>query len=207
MILSDAKSPFTLGGKRILLIDDDKEILHSLQGILEAKGCVTAAADSGQKGLRLAQADPPDLMILDLMMPGTDGAAVLESLGWKTIPFPVIMLTANQSSRQRKTAFRLGAREFLNKPVAINVLLDSIERQLRQTKPIIDVCVSEGGSGHPTNARGETYFTSLRRPDVPRLGLGATKMESLGDLARRYEISLEELLTRFDVWDEQAAPS
>jgi CheY-like chemotaxis protein len=87
---------------KILIVDDDAEIVESLKAILESRGYSVKSARDGSAGLAEAEANPPDLMILDMMMPKKSGFMVLEKL--RTRPegiIPTIMMTGNEGSRHR----------------------------------------------------------------------------------------------------------
>jgi DNA-binding response OmpR family regulator len=114
----------------ILLIEDDREISSTIRGVLEASGHRVFEAINGIEGQRLAESEDPDLVITDMMMPRMGGFPVLEYL--KTLPKPprVIMITANEGGRHKAYAEMLGVDDYLRKPFAMDVLLESVERSL-----------------------------------------------------------------------------
>ena len=117
--------------KRILLVDDDPEIIESLRTVLEGKGYQVMVARDGNQGLALAEREMPDLLILDMMMPKKSGFLVLERLKGKdakTRKMPTIMITANEGGRHRAYAEMLGVDEYIRKPFALDKLLMSIDR-------------------------------------------------------------------------------
>jgi DNA-binding response OmpR family regulator len=123
--------------KRILLVDDDPEIIESLRTILEGKGHQVLVARDGNQGLALAEREMPDLLILDMMMPKKSGFLVLERLKGKdskTRKIPTIMITANEGGRHRAYAEMLGVDEYIRKPFAIDKLMASVDR-LIETEP------------------------------------------------------------------------
>lgn len=118
---------------RILILDDDAEIIESLQAILESRGYRVSTARDGSKGLEMAEADPPDLLILDMMMPKKSGFLVLEKL--RTRPeglLPTIMMTGNEGSRHRAYAEMLGVKDYLRKPFPLDKLLKAIRDALTE---------------------------------------------------------------------------
>lgn len=117
--------------KRVLLVDDDPEIIDALRYALNAKGFETLIARDGNQGLAMAERDDPDLVILDMMMPKRSGFLVLEKLR-RTHPIPVrvIMITANEGSRHKAYAEMLGVDDYIRKPFGMDRLLDSVERLL-----------------------------------------------------------------------------
>lgn len=122
-----------LEGKRILLVDDDQDILASLQAAFEPTGAILELANNGNKAVELAEKNLPDLVILDMMLPGRSGFLVLERLKArkppKSKPF-VIMITGNQGQRHKMYAETLGASEYFIKPVKLDKLLATAERLL-----------------------------------------------------------------------------
>lgn len=117
--------------KRILLVDDDTEIVESMRLALEANGYQTLVARDGNQGLALAEREDPDLVILDMMMPKRSGFLVLEKLRrTRRVPMRVIMITANEGSRHKAYAEMLGVDDYIRKPFAMDRLLDSVNRLL-----------------------------------------------------------------------------
>src|SRR5438874_1762167 len=122
-----------LEGKKILLVDDDNDILTSMQAAFEPTGAVVETATNGNKAVELAEKNNPDLIVLDMMLPGRSGFLVLEKVKAKkprnTKPF-VIMITGNQGARHKMYAESLGVSEYFNKPVKLDKLIASAERLL-----------------------------------------------------------------------------
>jgi len=125
----------TSGGKRVLLVDDDAEIIESLRYALESKGYETLIARDGNQGLALAEREDPDLVILDMMMPKRSGFLVLEKLRRsRPVPMRVIMITANEGSRHKAYAEMLGVDDYIRKPFSMDQLLGAVERLLSSTE-------------------------------------------------------------------------
>lgn len=119
------------GGKRILLVDDDAEIVESLRYALENRGYDVLVARDGNQGLAMAEREDPDLMILDMMMPKRSGFLVLEKLRrTRPVPLRVIMITANEGSRHKAYAEMLGVDDYIRKPFAMDRLVESVDRLL-----------------------------------------------------------------------------
>jgi DNA-binding response OmpR family regulator len=114
--------------KSILLIEDDREISSTIQGVLQAAGYRVAAAQNGVEGRRIIDSDPPALIITDMMMPKMGGFPILEYLRGLSSPPRVIMITANEGGRHKAYAEMLGVDEYLRKPFAMDVLLEAVER-------------------------------------------------------------------------------
>ena len=117
--------------KRILLVDDDREIVESMRIALEAQGHEVLVARDGNQGLAMTEREDPDLVILDMMMPKRSGFLVLEKLRrTRPVPVRIIMVTANEGSRHKAYAEMLGVDDYLRKPFAMDRLLDSVHRLL-----------------------------------------------------------------------------
>lgn len=118
--------------KRILVVDDDPEIVGALRTVLEAEGYEVFCAANGYQGQVLAEQYPPDLIILDMMMPKRGGFPVLESMARKPGTPPIIMITANEGSRHKAYAEMLGVFDYIRKPFAVERLLESVQRALAE---------------------------------------------------------------------------
>ncbi len=119
------------GGKRVLLVDDDVEIMESMRTVLESKGYEILVARDGNQGLVMAESENPDLVVLDMMMPKRSGFLVLERLRRsRPVPMRVIMITANEGSRHKAYAEMLGVDDYIREPFAMDRLLDSVARLL-----------------------------------------------------------------------------
>ena len=117
--------------KRILLVDDDYEIVESMRIALESRGYKILVARDGNQGLAMAEKEDPDLMILDMMMPKRSGFLVLEKLRRsRPVPVRVIMITANEGSRHKAYAEMLGVDDYIRKPFGMDRLMDSVQRLL-----------------------------------------------------------------------------
>ncbi len=117
--------------KRILLVDDDQEIVETLRIALEAENYEIIVARDGNQGLAMVERDDPDLVILDMMMPKRSGFLVLEKLRrTRPVPVRVIMITANEGSRHKAYAEMLGVDDYIRKPFPMDSLIESVKRLL-----------------------------------------------------------------------------
>jgi DNA-binding response OmpR family regulator len=124
-----AKDSGQTKGKRILLVDDDAEIVESLRLALEANGYNVLVARDGNQGLALSERENPDLVILDMMMPKRSGFLVLEKMRrTRETPMRVIMITANEGSRHKAYAEMLGVDDYIRKPFPMDRLIESVQR-------------------------------------------------------------------------------
>lgn len=125
------KTASEVAKKRILLVDDDAEIVDAMRYALESKGYTILVARDGNAGLAMAESDQPNLVILDMMMPKRSGFLVLEKLRrTRESSTKVIMITANEGSRHKAYAEMLGVDEYLRKPFAMDKLIDAVQRQI-----------------------------------------------------------------------------
>jgi DNA-binding response OmpR family regulator len=124
-----AKDNGQKAGKRILLVDDDAEIVESLRLALEGNGYTVLVARDGNQGLALSERENPDLVILDMMMPKRSGFLVLEKMRrTRDTPMRVIMITANEGSRHKAYAEMLGVDDYIRKPFPMDRLIESVQR-------------------------------------------------------------------------------
>ena len=115
----------------ILIVDDEPEIRRAVLGGLRAQGYEVRAASDGEEALRLASAATPDLVILDLMMPGMDGLEVCRRLrAWSDVP--ILVLSARAQERQKVQALDEGADDYLTKPFGMDELTARIRAALRR---------------------------------------------------------------------------
>ena len=115
--------------KRVLLIDDEARVRTSLKMVLEPNYEILQAADA-QEGLETFRKEGPDLVLLDVILPGTDGLAVLETLRTESRMTPVIMLTGTKSVKTAVDAMKLGAADYLSKPFDVEELRIVVDRAL-----------------------------------------------------------------------------
>ena len=125
-------SPSSVAAPRILIIDDDPMIHKLLGAILQKAGFVCLDANGGPEGLEMAGAETPELIILDIMMPGMNGFEVMKALksNAATANIPVIFLSGKFHNREKTQARELGAADFMEKPFERNELLARIKTYL-----------------------------------------------------------------------------
>ena len=127
----DESIPTATAKKRVLLVDDDAEVIEAIRYALESKGFQIFIARDGNQGLAMAESEDPDLVILDMMMPKRSGFLVLEKLRrTREVPIRVIMITANEGSRHKAYAEMLGVDDYIRKPFAMDKLVDAVQRLL-----------------------------------------------------------------------------
>ena len=116
--------------KRVFLAEDEPNIVESLTFLLERAGFDVSAEMNGQSVLDMTLADPPDVMILDVMLPGLDGLEILRRLRAdpRCADLPILMLTAKGQREDRETALRSGANQFITKPFSNSEVIASVIR-------------------------------------------------------------------------------
>ena len=143
--------------KRILVVEDDAAIRRGLIDALSFAGYATLEASEGAAGLAAALESDCDLMLLDLVLPGRDGLAVLREIRAMRRPLPVIVLTARGSEDDRVRGLAQGADDYVVKPFSIKELLARIEAVLRR---------------HAGATAGRPAACIRRRPGRPRAARG-----------------------------------
>lgn len=114
--------------KRILVVDDDERVLKSIRGVLEDEGFRVATARSGEEALRLSTQDGPDVALLDIWMPGMDGIEALRRLKRVAPGCEVIMISGHATISTAMAAVKLGAFDFIEKPLSLDALLMTVRR-------------------------------------------------------------------------------
>ena len=122
---------------RVLLVDDEQEFVQTLSERLQLRGIGSAVALDGQSALRLVNEDPPEVMILDLKMPGMDGMELLKRVKSARPEIEIFILTGHGSQRDRDESLALGAFAYMQKPVDIDQLVSLLKdahQKIQQTK-------------------------------------------------------------------------
>jgi DNA-binding response OmpR family regulator len=131
-VVEDEKvMPVTTAAPRVLIIEDDPNVSEVVSRYLEREGYVVETVDDGARGLSRALADPPDLVVLDLMLPSLSGLEVCRQLR-AAAPVPVIMLTARGEETDRIAGLELGADDYMAKPFSPRELTARVKAVLRR---------------------------------------------------------------------------
>ena len=118
---------------RILLVEDNEELAAGIRHNLELEGYEVILAGDGPTGVELARSSSPDLLILDVMLPGIDGFQALKSLRDDGFEAPVLILTARGDEADKVRGFRLNADQYVTKPFGLLELLERVRSLLRKT--------------------------------------------------------------------------
>ena len=118
--------------KKILIVDDEQDIVESLKFVLEVSGFVCYTAFNGEDGLRLAKEIMPDLIILDVMMPKINGYKISRLLKYdaKYKNIPILMVTARSQEEDKLIGEETGADEYITKPFELNDVVDKVKEYL-----------------------------------------------------------------------------
>jgi len=120
--------------KTILIIEDDPVLLRGLKDNFETQGYLVRTARDGQKGLDALLTAPPDLLLLDLMLPKVNGYEICRAARARQLDMPIIMLTAKGQEDDIVRGLELGADDYVTKPFSIKELLARVEALLRRTR-------------------------------------------------------------------------
>ncbi|HYT87515.1 MAG TPA: response regulator transcription factor [Gemmataceae bacterium] len=125
---------------RILIIEDERGLTDVLTYNLQREGYEVIVAHDGQEGLRKAQMQSPDLIILDLMLPTMDGLEVCRELraGERTRSVPILMLTAKTEETDQIVGFQMGADDYVPKPFSVKILLQRIKALQRRAEAVAE---------------------------------------------------------------------
>jgi DNA-binding response OmpR family regulator len=157
--------------KKILIVDDDFDTLHMVGKMLERHGFKILAANNGERALKIAQDDTPDLILLDIMMPGMDGYEVTRRLRKmeNTAFIPIIMFTAKAQVDDKLEGFEAGADDYLTKPAHPAELIARVNTIL--TRPKTSSLEMQGDTA-PSSIENAKVFGIL----APKGGMGATTL-------------------------------
>ena len=179
----------------ILVVDDDSRVTGALRRTLAYEGYQVSVAGNGEQALMVARTKPPDLVILDLMLPGIDGLEVCRRLRSDGVSIAVLMLTARDAVVDRVAGLETGADDYLVKPFALEELLARVKALLRRHNPS-DI------------AREVLLFedleldmaTRLARRGDRRIDLSTTEFELLALFLRNPRIVLTRSLLMDRIW-------
>lgn len=179
-------------GKLILAVDDEPKILEMIRPYLINEGFKVMTADSGPEALTAVDRERPDLIVLDLMMPGMTGYEVFHEIKRRG-PIPIIMLTAKADEVDKLVGLEMGADDYLTKPFSLRELAARIRAVLRRAQP-------EAGNGHDILAFGDLSIDMVKyevRLSGELLTLTPTEYKILTTMAR----SPNRVFTRLQLLD------
>ena len=119
--------------KKVLIVDDEKAIVDILEFNLQRDGYETLKAYDGPEGLRMAREENPDLLLLDVMLPGMDGFEVCRTLRSEGNDVPIVMITAREEETDKVFGLENGADDYVTKPFSMRELLARVKANMRRT--------------------------------------------------------------------------
>jgi len=186
--------------KKILVVEDDAAIALGLERALQDEGYETQMARTGPDGLRFARENRPDLLILDLMLPGMSGLEICKRLRDDGMATPVIMLTSKAEEDDRVLGLELGADDYVTKPFSLRELMARVRAHLRREKSA--EAVESNGDAKPEKYQFGDVVVDFKRHEVYKAG-------ALQELTNREFLLLEyfiqhpgELLSRDRLLDK-----
>lgn len=117
---------------RVLVVEDESILANSISIYLERHGCETAVAGCGEDGVQVAEESGPDVAVVDVRLPGMDGLEVLRRLREASPATEVVMMTADTSAESAVQAMRLGAFDYMTKPLDLNELRVMVEKAYKR---------------------------------------------------------------------------
>ena len=187
---------------RVLIVEDNHSLAFGLRNNLEIEGYDVTVADDGPSGLAAARQIRPDLIVLDLMIPGMDGYRVLRQIREDGMTMPVLILTAKGEEADKVLGFRLGADDYVTKPFGVLELLARVGALLRRSRP------AAAGGGQPVQQFGdvevEVTTRSVRR-NGSLVALTPMEFDLLIALLRRQGAVASRLELLKEVWGHSSA--
>jgi len=161
---------------KILIIEDDKTIVEGLEDTLQFHDFTVFTAGSGREGLKMYQKHKPDLIILDIMLPGVDGFEVCKKIKQSDKAMPIIMLTAKSQESDKLLGFELGADDYITKPFSVKELVARVRAVLKRSagNPKVENIVTVGTAeinfkNFTVNREGAGYALSPKEYDILKL--------------------------------------
>ncbi|KOX17727.1 response regulator transcription factor [Nocardiopsis sp. NRRL B-16309] len=188
----------------VLIADDDRAIRESLERALQLEGYTVRTAADGVQALATVHADPVDLLILDVMMPGVDGLGVARVLRAEKDRTPILMLTARVETPDRVAGLDAGADDYLAKPFELEELLARLRALLRRSAHVTEEGVEEG----PLRV-GELRLDPLARRvwrGEREIELSKTEFDLLELLVRNHGIVLDHATIYDRIWGYDFGP-
>jgi two-component system response regulator MtrA len=186
---------------RVLVVEDNANLAFGLTRSLESEGYEVEAAEDGVRGLEMARTTSPDLVVLDLMLPGMDGYTILKKLRAEGKDVPVLILTARGEEADKVFGFRLGADDYVTKPFSLSELLARVQAILRRAKS------GDRRDGEATEEFGDVSINTLARSvkkGETEIALTPKEFDLLLALIRRRGAVASRLELLKEVWGHQA---
>jgi len=151
-----------LSGAKILIVDDDEDILSSINLAMRAEGALTMTSTDGSDAIAVCHSHKPEVVILDMMLPRASGFLVLEKIKQGPDAPIVVMITANQGKRHMEYAKGMGIDAYLYKPVALSRLVTTIAELIARGAPAVEA--EPEPSGEPAEKPEAAPSKAKRKP-------------------------------------------
>lgn len=189
-------------GRRVLVVEDDPAIADAVRRRLVSEGYAVEVVHDGRSAVTVAEADPPDLVVLDVMLPGLDGIEVCRRIQAHR-PVPVLMLTARAEETDRLIGLAVGADDYLTKPFSPRELVARVAALLRRVERAAVLAAEQRGPAAALHVGGLRVDPGTRRVvvgDEP-VHLTRTEFDLVVALARRPGTVVERERLLVEVWD------
>ncbi len=190
--------------RRILIVEDDSNTASLVATYLQKEGFVTLTEKDGERGLQVARAKQPNLVILDLMLPGIDGLEICRQLR-RDSNVPILMLTAREEEIDRVLGFSLGADDYVVKPFSPRELVERVKAILRRAQPVAETSARVLKCGplqldpekHKVSLNGKTVnLTSSEYKLLHALMASPGRVFSRSELLRHFYLHEEAVVER-----------
>jgi len=186
---------------KVLVVDDEPNIRELVQVALKFHGCAVTTSATGMDALRLAEADSPDLIVLDVVLPDIDGFEVCRRLRASANDVPVIFLTARDTTSDTVTGLTLGGDDYITKPFSVEALVARVRAVLRRASKQHDGDggAEDGGKLRVADLELDEDHWTVRRGGVP-VELSPTEFRLLAYLMRNQGLMLTRKQLLENVW-------
>jgi DNA-binding response OmpR family regulator len=194
---------------RILIVEDEEPLRMALGDALRAEGFVVSEAGDGETGLTLALREAPDVVLLDLMLPGRDGFSVLRAIREDRLAVAVVILSARGEEWDRVQGFEYGADDYVVKPFSVRELLLRLRAVLRRADGAVPGLDGEAGPGRVRIGDVVVDFAgySLQRGGGERVGISRRELELLRYFLQHEGRTLDRGTLLNDVWGNDEYPT
>ncbi len=204
--MEEERAPAPLNDEKVLVVEDDPTLLETLEYNLKRQGYQVYTAPDGLAALEAARRERPDVLVLDVMLPGMDGFEVCRTLR-REMSVPILMLTARADEVDKIVGLEVGADDYLTKPFSMRELLARVKALLRRVRLIREELAAAPGAAEPS-AQTWTFgdlTIDLSRREVAQHGeplrLKPKEFDLLAFLARNQGVALSRDLILERVWE------
>lgn len=176
--------------RKVLVVDDEESVVQSIEGVLEDEGFRVAKAKSGEEAIRVFQQEEPDVILLDIWLPGMDGIEVLKRFKGMAPECQVIMISGHATISTAMTAVKIGAFDFIEKPLSLDILLAAIYRALDYQKDLGAPKSGEITTEEPLQSKRTSSKETVNEPPYSPPGRTRETFPLIKKAGKRRETSL-----------------